>query len=84
MFGSVHQKYPFILPVLKVNDCNLADVKCNNKLINNAIKQKIYHDCNRALFKTLPDVDNKSVMIDAHSEFKKWPIPHQSKRLTLK
>ncbi len=34
------------LPVLKVNDCNLTDVKCNNKLINNAMKQKIYQDYN--------------------------------------
>ncbi len=57
-----------------MNDCNLTDVKCNNKLINYAIKQKIYHDYNRALFKTLPNVDNKSILINAHSEFKEWPI----------
>lgn len=33
-------------PVLKVNNCNLTDVKCNNKLIKDALKQKIYHDYN--------------------------------------
>ena len=72
------------LPALKVNDCNLIDVKCNNKLITKAMKQKIYHDYNRALPKKLPSIDNQSMMTNAHSKFIKWPVPPKVKETHFK
>ncbi len=51
---QVYSDVTTALPGLKTNGCCLFVDKCDNKLVCAALKQIIYHNYNRALFKNLP------------------------------
>ena len=78
-----YSKVTFSLPTLNVNECNLVDSKCNNKIINDGMRQKIYFDYNRESFKKYPTANCKT-MTFAHSKFVKWPISPKVKETHFK
>uniref|UniRef100_A0A3P9JF49 Reverse transcriptase domain-containing protein n=1 Tax=Oryzias latipes TaxID=8090 RepID=A0A3P9JF49_ORYLA len=62
------------LPKLQINGCNFLDFKLNNNLLNNCLKERIYHVHNRASFRSFSFFNSQSLLVKAHSKYIKWPV----------
>ena len=67
-----------------INDCNLSDKKCNNKMISGALKSTVFYDYNRRITAQVSDKVTVSMMEKAHTKYIKWPISPKIKETHFK